>query len=94
MKVDLHQIKTRWLLALLLVIGLLTSTYRLEHSAHTLPKTLPGDLSAVLSQQTLSPDDYAYVQAQTGLAPEDFNHSAGVFCTSKVYLHSQWSGFA
>ena len=70
MKVDLHQIKTRWLLALLLVIGLLTSTYRLEHSAHTLPKTLPGDLSAVLSQQTLSPDDYAYVQAQTGLAPE------------------------
>lgn len=70
MKVDLHQIKARWLLALLLVIVLLGSTYRLEHSAHTLPKATAGDLSVILANQTLTPEDYAYILAQTGLAPE------------------------
>lgn len=70
MLIDFRSIKRRHLLALLLAGCLLFFTYHLEHSAHKLPETLPSDITPLLYAETLTTEDLAYLQTQTGLAPQ------------------------
>lgn len=73
MTLDFHFLKRRHLLALLLAVCLLTAAYHLEHNSHRQPDTAWGDITPLLSAETLSDADLTYLQTQTGLAPTAVN---------------------